>query len=289
MAKKKKKKKLPSTATEFRKSVLTQMKKKTTKNKKGKTVKTYKAASKKTKKKNKNYKTASKYNKYYQMTNCSVLKKMDGTPENDMEVYNKLLEVDKEVDQMIADLNTLTAKGDQNLATIKAGINSLMKNELNDITFNVGGTAPLYEMIYHINENLNNHIQQNSFTAFKTDFTKAAKKHATIEMDYFQEYTRQVYKTMKYKLQRAEIKYNEYAKSHKSNSDVAQNYKIPEDGKWSDRFKLVSGKQVPVAQRDSYTLVQENEYAAKVNSRNNKKKKYAPVRKAAKQLNGSLK
>lgn len=293
MAKKKKKKKstkLPSTAAEFRSSVLQSMKEKTTTNSKGKKVKTYKAASKKVKKSNKNYKTAAKYNKYYQMTSCDVLKDMDGTPEKDMEVYNKLLENDKEVDQIIADLKSLTQKGDTNLATIKAGINSLMKNELNEVSFNVGGTAPLYEMIYHINENLNNHIKENSFTTFQNDFIKAAKKHAKIEMDYFQEYTRQVYKVMASKLKTAEVKYNDYAAKHKTNSDVNQNgFKIPETGEWTDRFTLVSGKELEVKLRTSYTLLKENEYGEKVFNRNKKKRNYAPVRDKAKKLTGTIK
>jgi len=283
MAEKKKKKKKTMRAT-----VLSNLRNKTTTNKKGKTVKVYKAASKKAKKKNKNYKTAKKYNKYYQMKDCTVLKNFNGTPENDQEQLNKLLEIDKEVETMIADLKNLTQKGDTNLATIKAGINGLMKNELNAVSFNVGGTAPLYEMIYHIDENLDNHIKTNSFSSFKTDFIKAAKKHAQIEADYVQEFTKQVYKRMKNNLKEAEVKYNKYAEDNKKNSDIAQNYRIPEDGKWSDRFKLVSGKDTPVANRDSYTLLEENKYGTTVSSRNKKKKNYSPIRKKAKQLNGTI-
>lgn len=289
MSDKKKKKtstKLPSTAAEFRSTVLKKLRNNSTKTSSGNK---YVAASSKVKKSNKNYQTADKYNKYYQMTSCSVLKKMDGTPETDLAVYNQLLENDKEVETMINDLKTLTQKGDTNLATIKAGINSLMKNELNEVTFNVGGTAPLYEMIYHIDENLNEHIKDASFTSFQTEFKKAALKHAKIETDYFQEYTRQVYKVMKTNLKNAEIKYNEYAKAHSKNSDVAQNYDIPTDGKWTDRFKLVSGKDTPVASRDSYTLLKENEYGQMVYNRNDKKRKYSPIRKKAKELSGTIK
>lgn len=284
--KKSKKKTLPSTAAEFRTAVLKRMKKQATKNKKGKEVTTYKPASKKVRKKNKNYKTVSKYNKYYQMTNCKVLKKMDGTPETDLEVYNQLLEVDKEVDTMIADLQNLTKQGDSNLATVKAGINSLMKNELNEVTFNVGGTAPLYEMIYHINENLNAHIKESSFTSFEQEFTKAVKKHAQIEADYFKEYTRQVYKVMTNNLQTAETNYNKNI--DEKMSTLSQNgFKIPQDGAWTSRFTLNWDYELPKAQRTSYTLLRNNPYGEKVFNRNNNKKNYAVIRDKAKQLSGT--
>ncbi len=284
--KKSKKKKLPSTAAEFRTSVLKRMKKQATKNKKGKVVTTYKSASKKARKKNKNFKTTSKYNKYYQMTNCKVLKKMDGTPETDLEVYNQLLEVDKELETMMADLKTLTKQGDTNLATVKAGINSLMTNELNEITFNVGGTAPLYEMIYHINENLNTHIKESSFTSFEQEFAQAVKKHAQIEADYFKEYTRQVYKVMAEKLQTAETNYNRNIEE--KISSLSQNgFKIPHDGAWSSRFTLYWDYEIPKAQRTSFTLLRNNPYGEKVFNNNTIKRNYAVVRDKAKQLSGT--
>ena len=249
----------------------------------------YKAAAKAAKKKDKNYRTNPKYNSYYQMIDCSLLKQLNGTPEKDLEVYNKLLEIDQETKTMIADLQNIVKQGDTNLATVKAGINSLMKNELNEVTFNVGGTAPLYEMIYHINENLNEHLKENSFTNFQKNFIAAANKHAKVEMDYFQEYTKLVYAKMGRELKDNEVKYNAFAKSHATNSDVKQTYTIPVDGKYSTRFRLVSGAEVPVAERDSYTLIKENTYGPIVNNKNEIKKKYAPIRANAKKLSGTIK
>ena len=139
------------------------------------------------KKKTKKKTTKKKSNKQLQIQKCTMLQKLNGNPDNDLDVYNHLLENDPEVKTIISDLKSLTQKADSNIATIKAGINGLMKNELDTVSFNVGGTAPLYEMIYHINENLNNHIRENSFTTFQTKFIKAANKHAKIEAEYMQE------------------------------------------------------------------------------------------------------
>jgi len=230
--------------------------------------------------------------KQKQINNCKVLQKLNGNAENDMEVINSLLENDQEIKEIINDIKTLTQQGDSNLATIKAGINGLMKNELDTVSFNVGGTAPLYEMIYHINENLNNHLREKSFTTFQTNFLKAANKHAKIEAEYVQDFTKTEYKKLKNKLKKAEKDYN-LTVNNKSNKKKYPNIyntpNIPDDGVPHKEFVLKSAAEIPVAQRTIYTIISDVFDGESVFKKNTKALKYSEVRSKAKKLTGTIK
>ncbi len=238
------------------------------------------------------HKVTKKSNKQLQIEKCTMLQKLNGNPDTDLDVYNHLLENDQEVKTIINDIKTLTQKGDSNLATVKAGINGLMKDELNTISFNVGGTAPLYEMIYHINENLNKHIREKSFTTFKTKFLKAANKHAKIEAEYMKDHTKTEYKKLKNKLQKAEKDYNQTV-NNKSNRKKYPNIyttpTIPDDGVPHKEFVLKSAAEVPIAQRTMYTIISDTFDGTTVFNRNKKALKYATVRSKSKKLSGTIK
>lgn len=243
-------------------------------------------------KKTKKKKTKKKSNKQLQIQKCTMLQKLNGNPDNDLDVYNHLLENDPEVKTIISDLKSLTQKADSNIATIKAGINGLMKTELDTVSFNVGGTAPLYEMIYHINENLNNHIRENSFTTFQTKFIKAANKHAKIEAEYMKDHTKTEYKKLKNKLQKAEKEYNKTVNNKANKKKYPKIYttpNIPDDGVPHKEFVLKSAAEIPVEQRTMFTLISDTFDGETVYKRNKKALKYAEVRSKAKKLTGTIK